>query len=1347
MLSCGSLAQVREERAPAKSEMATRSPKGTASPRSRKRRSRRSRSRRCGGDDPLSIVGSDINVRDHPLAALERRDDDDKPRPRKEGRNYIEERLQRLQGQIYKGDRSLSPCTVASVRKRGLDEIGTLLLASSSLSSHTSDEDDEGRKLERRAIKRIHGRSRPAPACPTCKGELTYLCLSKDGHSVNVREAQEEGDSSKGILQRLLPPLCIQCQTQMVYEQSKCKQAMIDNFNAWIEGGRDAREESDEGEEGCSHNRRIAKLIVVNSSRPAEELQKGEPEELGVQVSASFGSSHADITPRLSNRSERSEEAPFEFVASAAPAPQADENATEGDGEDCEKEEAALPADETEAAVVDDIAPEQAEAHDSQREGISPDYFSDDDPFSELGDEEVDDDTTAFEPVSGVLSGDSDQQLGSTESIALIHTESEERAILESHSTTKEIATVQIAKELIRGHEITPSQCERCRMPMMANDEGEAECVTCPAIGRKAKRVASKKRRRASNASSGADDCAAAIAVGGDGVGNACQQVNLNALEEGLAGSTSNGESIGHSVEEGPSLHEQPTSSSIGLNPIDSDRSDYWVRHSASQLQVARNAERQEAQQVGGFPFSFSSHSSASQSEHGNHPTANEEGEQLSQADSYHRSLSEVSETHDSQPEEGLNPTAVGGQLNRSLSDHHHGSLSEVSDTRGPSYDACHSIAQVASTDEPIRQAADQVIQDCGLPNLGPSSESSPYQRSSDLSSQCQSDTKEARTTEYHQLYHQPHHCQSNLSSSDVSDYHAPSEESSTRCPQSLPSDDMIWHHEFHRCASEPARAYPLQSCSSESSSEVRSIEAISDSHGEAQSDPLLVLANAATAQIQRSDVETEVTTQDNRVDSVQISEREEICVGGSEAPEVSETRAPASNPSHNDVSTENSLRARIARLAESLKEVAEQLPSEENAAQLQCTPVVPPKQECLAPNDSTSQKKPCESTANNQTSPVGDRDRQDRDKLRPIPSPDAIKQDIVNQSPHQRKVVEETLPSVERTRHNSLQKHERMLTSQSSPAMRNMFSPINVGADGRFDLFDDREGKERQSSKERKERRSSKGKKRRSHAKQKMLSPDPPGRRMDTLAVDARDPDDDRHAQTCTYASPKPKRRHGKPSRDPPPDEAAGDTRVITSSVFDGVTPKAKGKRQWVDRTPRNKPASETRCQEYKCTYRSPEKTLRRESIQLDAPSWDNEEVREPLQTSNSFGDSSLGDLFKTIDEIEDDFQTIVASMPGSEDQTLSTKSTLSCDDKHSLVEIHLNNAGSFESTASDEITDVVQRMQRIKNFIAHMDSADDEDESRCSGQISEGEMSELLSKLTSAAESLRAIDGDWED
>lgn len=153
------------------------------------------------------------------------------------------------------------------------------------------------------------------------------------------------------------------------------------------------------------------------------------------------------------------------------------------------------------------------------------------------------------------------------------------------------------------------------------------------------------------------------------------------------------------------------------------------------------------------------------------------------------------------------------------------------------------------------------------------------------------------------------------------------------------------------------------------------------------------------------------------------------------------------------------------------------------------------------------------------------------------------------------------------------------------------------------------------------------------------------------------------------------------------------------------------------------------------------------------DAPTQEADEDGTPLVAVNSWGESSVDKLIKQIDEIEDDFNTIVASLPGSNEESSLSLMSLNNSSKsvnaHSLVEITLNNAESFESNASavSLVTDAVHRMRLMKDFIYQNDSTDE------SGGISEegsynsrGGMSELIQDLNNAAESLRTLN-EWDE
>ena len=198
--------------------------------------------------------------------------------------------------------------------------------------------------------------------------------------------------------------------------------------------------------------------------------------------------------------------------------------------------------------------------------------------------------------------------------------------------------------------------------------------------------------------------------------------------------------------------------------------------------------------------------------------------------------------------------------------------------------------------------------------------------------------------------------------------------------------------------------------------------------------------------------------------------------------------------------------------------------------------------------------------------------------------------------------------------------------------------------------------------------------------------------------------------------------------------------------SILMSVTPKTKGNNSYTG-TSYHFDKGRT------CTETHP--TLKRSQGQvssLDGLSWDSDEIDASLQTAKSWGDSSMDLLFKRIDEIQDDFISVVTSLPSSDGQSLlslrsENDSLKSIKNKHSLIEIFVNKSRSFESDASSGssmITDAVERMRNIKAYIDKIESVDDGSDS--DGCNSQDEMSELIQRLASAADALRELN-DWED
>ena len=140
------------------------------------------------------------------------------------------------------------------------------------------------------------------------------------------------------------------------------------------------------------------------------------------------------------------------------------------------------------------------------------------------------------------------------------------------------------------------------------------------------------------------------------------------------------------------------------------------------------------------------------------------------------------------------------------------------------------------------------------------------------------------------------------------------------------------------------------------------------------------------------------------------------------------------------------------------------------------------------------------------------------------------------------------------------------------------------------------------------------------------------------------------------------------------------------------------------------------------------------------------------------SWGDSSMSGLFKQIDEIEDDLNSLVLSMPGinSHVQTIETprgntrrmkKQLGSRDENEPDPTIPtLKKSYSFDSTSTGGsiAKDVLQRMSHIKEYIAQIDTAGSLDS--VDTPMSPGDMSDLMQRLTDAADELRAISA-WDD
>ncbi|KAL7490227.1 hypothetical protein ACHAW6_016016 [Cyclotella cf. meneghiniana] len=155
---------------------------------------------------------------------------------------------------------------------------------------------------------------------------------------------------------------------------------------------------------------------------------------------------------------------------------------------------------------------------------------------------------------------------------------------------------------------------------------------------------------------------------------------------------------------------------------------------------------------------------------------------------------------------------------------------------------------------------------------------------------------------------------------------------------------------------------------------------------------------------------------------------------------------------------------------------------------------------------------------------------------------------------------------------------------------------------------------------------------------------------------------------------------------------------------------------------------------------------------VQLNIPSWVDDEIDTPIKPAKSFGETSMDRLLRKIDEIENDFSTIVASLPGSDglslkasksddNSTLATKSTFEIHQGAEQIN-HQLASESFESHGSHRVlmTGILQQMRLVQDQIEQLECSELDDGSEGDYE-SQGEMAELIQRLANAAESLRSL------
>jgi hypothetical protein len=182
--------------------------------------------------------------------------------------------------------------------------------------------------------------------------------------------------------------------------------------------------------------------------------------------------------------------------------------------------------------------------------------------------------------------------------------------------------------------------------------------------------------------------------------------------------------------------------------------------------------------------------------------------------------------------------------------------------------------------------------------------------------------------------------------------------------------------------------------------------------------------------------------------------------------------------------------------------------------------------------------------------------------------------------------------------------------------------------------------------------------------------------------------------------------------------------------------------------RTPKSKTSS--------TSHNNHSPTSTKSSFHLNIPSWVDDEIDTPIKPVNSFGETSMDQLMRKIDEIENDFSTIVASLPGSDglslkftksdddNSTLASKTTFDMHEEAKDIERHIEHqlaSNSFESQESQDklMTGILEQMRLVQDQIEQLDSTELDDGSERSHESTE--MAELLERLARAAESLRSL------
>lgn len=1455
----------------------------------------------CKSPDP-ALLGSEVSfdVKKYPLSALERRDtypshSSKRGRPQSEEVEEAE-RLTRLQDVIY-GDsnRSISDSTIESIRKRGLDEIGRLLSSRQS-QKRTTDE----RRRDKELLQQIHTTHRLPFKCLKCSSSLTYLYMSTQPN--NARQVHEilRGDDPPNVkMQNLLPPLCTKCQSFILFDNAECRWLMMENFDEWVDTG--LTSQSDEENEppvniDCSFDPRNAKLIVMNDPGQTSRVNV---RELEVEVDSTYG--HWTQTPRSKNISpEENDSAQFPFNESEVQdmvnpvfsdlSSLTDNNRyrcrgpAQNEGTTAEPLKSVPPSPtQTEIALPPDSAANGKETMERRADGYAIDYVSDDDPFSELEDPDkqkknennrqqgeamassssdeqpqASSETVQEDPISEYTKSDEADEASqpsqplnsySSNSLGIVNTNSEERAILNQYSMKKHIAARQFAKDLRKGHELTVTICLRCQMPMMVHGD-ELKCVSCPAIHEKAKKIADQKRRVLSTIQRQID-------LPADVEDGAESKDDLSALEGGFL--------------ECPSDDQHRTPS---LNSYDHEH--YWIRHSRSQSGASSYGESNEVQksfEVGqstSVSTGLDSQQSRLQVEAKPNPGSEPQVFQSQTTTSLLSSDFQYSQSHESsqysQSDESSDVSSVAQtretiSLTQPSPQKYHHSIDALNEVANEELDlqAVHKENGSSSTDYsetrcPRNLSGDMIwnhdSEDCSRHTIG--------QAKSTLSSEHNEATDNLALS----------HGSNKVEGNRLVELPPGRHEAESQCTLDVWRNQSV-HGEAVQNTKIQRNAMTLDTAAAPHSSQAmhqplhRSLDqGGSPTVGEETSTttPHHELSSDTSYRIKPR---VQGCTNFEDVTKLQMDDLQPTEPLQSHMPDFDEVAHYDTVADQLEMETTNSvgdesLGARIARLADSLKEVAEQLPlqqiyqgidhhkseeskSEESFSDSERNRIAHISQaELLLKLESTSRE--LEETVMQQFDvqyesgppapqhqPPTGRDDYDLHNLPSLFSPtpprhSPIIQDLRSyaqdsvprseghgcSSPHEYQPLSkpdkngsfsiDTVCLLDNERSNiqghrrqtCLPSHERMLGLTSSEGSRSPdklstttsqpWSQPSPPLGSRVYGISVHDSPTPKSSNKTPYVAFSAD--RWGHLPEEQpKSADPPGKRVGSFegtGVGERvgqrsDPPECQEQPEYHFSTPKSRKRsqhHAArfdttDSRDPPDStekDRIATTRLSHTSLGVLRHPPSPTRR-------REQPSRSFSSQKFKPSLSrpsispvtKPNMPLRRSThksrkeLKLSIPSWIGKDIKQSDKPLLSPGESSMDRLFRTIDEIEDDFESIISSMPGSQDQSSLTCGTeegnrggfLSRTERPSdfggTAGIEACSFGSHESDDIAITQHVTSRIQKIKDCIGRTNSADSGDGSE--NYESEGEMTELMNRLTRAAENLKTFHDHWDD